>query len=488
MEKSKPLLQLLLFCGGSLLLFYMNPGRSFASDDFEVIHRLVMVHRFWITGFFRPLSDLSLWGNYLAGGLHPAGYYLFNIVVHGVNAFLVYRFFCAWAPEGRSAYGLPAALFFLAYPFHSEGIDWILGRGASLCTLFSLAALLVLVNGRAGRWKLFWAGLLYFTGMAAYEPAILLPFFGIVVLTERGAMRREIRNWLLVMGSVFILHLLLRIGLGGSVAGDYGGAFFRALSPVPGNAVKVMGRLFLPPMEDTRLMIALCVLVVVGLVAALVVLVRRSGVPERRYLFALLLLLTIACLFPVITAVSTRTTESDRMLYLPSVFLCGLLSFLVVELVKRRFWRVAVCGVLLGYMVFFLERANGNWVRASTVTRAILRDAGARATGRMLVIDLPDELDGAFIFRHGFPEACGLLWPADPAPVVVSHIARDEAMGLPDSILPVRDGGVTRIAPLVTIAPLGPDSLLVRYKDSSWRAGGADRVYFWNKRGLRLFR
>ena len=482
-------MELLLFCVGSFLLFYMNPGRSFASDDFEVIYRLVVAHRFWLAGFFRPLSDLSLWGNYLLGGLRPAGYYIFNIVVHGVNAFFVYRFFRSWAPDGRLEYGLPAALFFLAYPFHSEGIDWILGRGASLCTLFSLAALLVLVSGRPRVWKLCWAGLFYFVGMAAYEPAILLPLFGVVVLVEREATRREIRQWCLVTGGVFFVHVLLRVSIAGSLAGNYGGLFFKAgLSHIPGNLVKVAGRLFLPPSSHEQLTILLFVLAVIGMIGAIVAVARHGGCGDRRYVRALLQLLIISCLFPVITAVSTRTTESDRMLYFPSVFLCGLLAFLVIRLIGSPIWRAAVCFVVLGYMLFFLEKANNNWVRSSAITREILGAAKGSTTGRMLVIDLPDELDGAFIFRHGFPEACRLTQPANPEPVVISHLTRDEAMKLPDPILPERAGELIRIAPTATLESLGPDSLLIRDGGCVWTAGGGDHLFYWDKRKLNLFR
>ena len=119
-----PGVQLVLFCIGSLLLFYRNLGRTFAADDFEVIRRVVVERRFLIPGFFRPLSDVSLYANFLIGGLHPAVYYLFNILVHGVNCFLLYRF-CklgrAPKAEGRKSAGRP----------RQRGADGPRGRGAS---------------------------------------------------------------------------------------------------------------------------------------------------------------------------------------------------------------------------------------------------------------------------------------------------------------------------------------------------------------------
>ena len=134
MKNDRSILTPVLFCLASLALFFPNLSRTFASDDFEVIGRIAWEHRLSVPGTFRPLSELSLLFNYLIGGWNAEGYYLFNIVVHGVNSWLIYRFCLRWGwdaeGEGQKEYALLSALFFLVYPFHSEGIDWILGRGA----------------------------------------------------------------------------------------------------------------------------------------------------------------------------------------------------------------------------------------------------------------------------------------------------------------------------------------------------------------------
>jgi hypothetical protein len=470
-----PGVQLVLFCIGSLLLFYRNLGRTFAADDFEVIRRVVVEHRFFIPGFFRPLSDVTLFGNYLIGGLNPAVYYLFNILVHGVNCFLLYRFCLRWGPPG--GYALLAALFFLVYPFHSEGIDWILGRGASLCTMFGLAALLVMVSEGAFARKLFWASVFYFLGMAAYEPVILLPLFGLVVI--KGG--RERRQWAIVMGSVFLLHLAVRVWASGSVAGDYGGEFFGAkVSRLAGNLIKVVARLFLPPSDRVRLMTGLFLVVVAGLVVVLIVYARRWGWSRLRFLRALFLLLGISLIFPVVTAVSTRTSESDRMLYFPSVFFCCILSYFLVEVVRGRSWRIGIAGLLLVYMVVFLEKTNDNWVRASGITREILLDVGKSSSGRAFVYNLPDEADGAFIFRSGFPEAYQMMYPGRPAPVVVSHLTR---MSEPYQVLRIKAAVMFSWEPI-----MGQDSLLLHDHDDgrTWRISRDDRLYFWNGWKLEL--
>jgi hypothetical protein len=508
-----PIVQLLLFCAGAVVLFYPALGRSFASDDFEVIRRVAMDRQLLIPGFFRPLSDLTLLGNYLVGGFDPAGYYLFNILVHGVNAYLVFVLCRRWGGGGE--YALIAALFFLAYPFHSEGIDWILGRGASICTLFGLAALLVLLSGMSKPRKLWWAGIFYFIGMTAYEPVALLPFYCLIILWARGAGRKELLQWAMTLGGVLLLHVAVRVVMTGWIAGAYEGGFFSMARRWPGNLVKVAGRLFLPPSEHERGMVILFVGVMTALAVILFYFVRRpheeKASSQRKYMAALFLMLAISCIFPVVTAVSTRTTETDRMLYFPSVFFCCILSFLIVTMSRGRWWRVAISAGVLIYMIVFLEKANRNWVMASDITRGIIhvaadeagRDGMAGTTGpavssrpavsyRLFVINLPDEKDGAFIFRVGFPAALAMMGRGGEPPVVVNHLTREQWLGTPDSLEAYAAGGELCIPPEVKIRRLEGDSLLIVLeggKDggggaTEWRAGGGDRIYYWDKRRL----
>ncbi len=506
--------QLLLFCLGAFVLFFPILGRTFASDDFEVMRRVGMGD-FRTPGFFRPLSDLSLYVNYLLGAFGPAGYYAFNILVHGINSWLVYSFCQKWIwadkQSRQDGYALLAALLFLCYPFHNEGIVWILGRGASLSTLFGLATFVVLVNdGSRGR-RAIWGGVFYFIGMMAYEHVILLPLMCYILLWVREARRKEMIRWGVVLGVALLLHLTLRVVFSGGVFGQYQRNFFGSgWRRYAGNAGKVAARLLLPPTDDSRVLLAGALGLMGVLVIVIFVFFRRAGKVregrgdqrdwidrldrvdrrrQRRYLKALVYLLCAAVVVPVLSAVSTRTSESDRLLYFPSVFVCCILSYLVVLLQKERRWVVLVSVLLLGYMIFFLEKNNRNWVRASDMTRDILDVTGRQPAGaKIFVIGLPDERDGAYIFRLGFPQAL-LIGGRDTAGlVIVSHLKREEWLAEPDSIR-VNGvggaGGVLFISPGTTIRRWGMDSVEVENAGRSWLAGRADRVLYWNKKGLR---
>ena len=83
---------LFFFLVTAIVLFFPVLHRSFASDDFLVLKRVALDRIILIKGFFRPLSDITLYFNYWIGGFNPVGYYLFNIILHGINSFLLFLF------------------------------------------------------------------------------------------------------------------------------------------------------------------------------------------------------------------------------------------------------------------------------------------------------------------------------------------------------------------------------------------------------------
>gem|GEM_PF-299609 len=461
------LVQLLLFCLGSIALYFPILGKSFASDDFLVMKRVGMDKVIWIKGFFRPLSDITLYGNYLLGGFDPWNYFFTNILLHGICAFLLYRLCKAWKwteDEGRQGgYALLAALLFLCYPFHNECMPWGLGRAALSANLFGIAALLAVVSPLREGWRIFWCCLCYFIGMAGYESVMLLPLMVLVILYGRGTGLREYFRWGLALGLVLAANLVLRNLVAGTLVNEYGSSFFtgRLLVYVE-NLFKVAGRFFLPPMQDAWLMTMLTLLVVVVLGVVVWRWVRSAGSrpEERGYFFKVLLLFGIASAVPVFSGVSTHTSESDRFLYFPSYFLCAGVAFLLVGLAGRR-RLVLTAVVLLCYECVFLEVNNSNWVKASRVTKEVLAAVVAAKSGlkgsgaRLFVVNLPDEWNGAFIFRLGLPDALLINGVDTAGLVIVNHLTREEEVGLPDSLGVVEKGGGLEIGTGVAIERMG---------------------------------
>uniref|UniRef100_M4AG21 dolichyl-phosphate-mannose--protein mannosyltransferase n=1 Tax=Xiphophorus maculatus TaxID=8083 RepID=M4AG21_XIPMA len=97
---------------------------------------------------YRPLTVLTFRLNYLiAGGLHPVGFHVLNIILHAVISVLMIDMFAiliggldydekGWTVNHAPKTSLLAAIFFAAHPVHTESVAGVVGRADLLCALF----------------------------------------------------------------------------------------------------------------------------------------------------------------------------------------------------------------------------------------------------------------------------------------------------------------------------------------------------------------
>ena len=196
---------------------------SFQFDDFNVIVNEEQVHSWanWYAALgngIRPLLKLSYTANWTMG-LGVLGFHLTNLLIHLLNAYLVYRLsqlFVQQQSRAAALHHVPllAALLFAVHPIHTEAVSYISGRSAALMTLFYLAALLFYVIGRT-RHKPLYAyvitPLLFALALAVKETAVTLPLA--LLLWEascggrwRFAFKPQWPSWLLLLiAAVFFL-------------------------------------------------------------------------------------------------------------------------------------------------------------------------------------------------------------------------------------------------------------------------------------------
>ncbi|KAM6448586.1 protein O-mannosyl-transferase TMTC4 isoform 1-T1 [Liasis olivaceus] len=103
---------------------------------------------------YRPLTVLTFRINYLlAGGFHPLGFHIINIILHCIISVLIVDVFSIllgglqYTNKGRRLNFVPkssllAALLFAVHPVHTECIAGIVGRADLLCALFFLLSFL----------------------------------------------------------------------------------------------------------------------------------------------------------------------------------------------------------------------------------------------------------------------------------------------------------------------------------------------------------
>ncbi|XP_058478894.1 protein O-mannosyl-transferase TMTC4 isoform X1 [Solea solea] len=151
----------------ALLCFISSYDGEFVFDDSEAIVNnkdlkpTTTLSNIWTNDFwgsnlssnsshksYRPLTVLTFRLNYLlAGGLHPVGFHVLNIVLHAIISALMIDVFAVligglaydekgWLMNYAPKTSLLAAFFFAAHPIHTESVAGIVGRADLLCALF----------------------------------------------------------------------------------------------------------------------------------------------------------------------------------------------------------------------------------------------------------------------------------------------------------------------------------------------------------------
>jgi tetratricopeptide (TPR) repeat protein len=128
--------------------------------------------------YYHPLVRLSHVLDYQIWGRNAAGHHATGIVVHAINAALVFGFL--WTLLGatsltageRLAVALWVALVFAIHPLQTESLAWISGRTQQLCTMFGIGCLWAYAAG-ARRWVV-WG--LYVVALLCKPMAASFPF------------------------------------------------------------------------------------------------------------------------------------------------------------------------------------------------------------------------------------------------------------------------------------------------------------------------
>lgn len=382
----------------------------------------------WRTGIFRPLSDITFRIGYLIGGTAVEGHRTFNIALHALNTFLLFTLFRQWSTERAWSNGLLTGALFLVYPFHQESVVWLVGRESSLGTIAVLLGLVI--GGQA--WNV-WVRSLSLTailmlGLLCYESALLLLPLAFIAarwrITERWS---ELRAGLIlpfIVGMLFIAMRACQADANGYVIGTLLQHPFLLFANVP----KVLARLFLPPAMDPSIQLLRGALLATAILIGIIWWMRsKHSKTARQQIVVWCLSILVACSVGYIAGVSTTTSESDRFLYLPSAFLCGLLGTMIPMITNRILRHGTVLFLILG-CVLLLKQNHANWMEASRITRLCLDELPpARQHGTRWVYGLPGDHHGAFIFRNGFPEAVALAGGnADQMVVVPPEVGSDE--------------------------------------------------------------
>jgi protein O-mannosyl-transferase len=228
-------------------------GNGFTYDEGLVI---VGAQRFLQSGSFGTLLSPSYFSGSLEGtwrpvctftymvdamvSMQPAAFKVDSLIWHIAAAWLLMTLARRLLPEGHRRYALLAGLLFVLHPVTAETVDNASFREDSLVTVFTLATLVLSLDGRR------WLALLTFgLGLLSKESAVMAPALLLILRAGRfdGAPARPFRSaalaWLrelVPFGVVALVYLGLRFGpmrMAGTYANYPGGTFTATLLGLP---------------------------------------------------------------------------------------------------------------------------------------------------------------------------------------------------------------------------------------------------------------
>lgn len=414
----------------AIMAYY--PGKFYLLND-DLIHIPESIKgKVFQNNFQRPVHELSLTMDYHVWGGAIIGYHITKLLIHISCTFLVLRLsfqlFKRYVPEPSFDglnFALIAASVFCLYPFHSEAVLWILGRTASLACIFFLLSLVFLLSRHHSVIRLGLSLGCFGIGLFTYESVWVLPVLVIflaisdrylAIAGNRVTWKQASLFMIIFAGNLFFRHFFL-----GRVASDYelNTSVATFIKPLILNYNRLLARSFLPPMDSTVSFVALYVLVLLGIIALLIWNFR----PVKKHYFLYLL---IACfgfsLFPVITlGIDTHDRESERFLYLPSVFFCLSISYLMVMNRLDNLYKFLVIVVLLiGYSFFTLQNAK-DYKMAGQLNAQLFEkiELASKSAINEIQTDLPYEFNGVPTLRIGLAEGVNWLTSVDSARVHV---------------------------------------------------------------------
>jgi hypothetical protein len=415
----------------------------FIHDDFILLNlaREKGLANYWsISRYFRPLVSLTVYTDYTLWKVNPLGYHLTNMLFHAVNAWLVVLLARRLMEEadlmgaGRDGMAFFAGMFFLVLHSHTEAVSWIIARSDLVVSFFGLSSLYTyLLYRRDGERRYLMTSLaLYAAALLSKEAAITFP---LVIgayelyryLSESDRARRSFRPFAATAAyfALLVPYFALRDRFLGAVIGGHGNGLSFKFTTVALGLVLFPLRMVVPYVALHRppgdllpgisfravvpiLLLGGLLLLALGVVAGRIALrsARRVHGKQLRELLLLLPFLAIAfyvLLVPAVNVgiVSIQNTVGERFLYFPSAFGAIFVALLLRLVVARtRHLIVIACLLVLGSAVA-LYRSNANWRGAGEIARTVLQSLMEQpAADRLLILNLPDQLNGAYVYRN----------------------------------------------------------------------------------------
>ncbi|PHN04179.1 hypothetical protein [Flavilitoribacter nigricans] len=408
------------------LLYLPTRLAGFVTDFTGLAERIETHGAAGIPGSFgfpalQPVSSVFYYFFYHSYSLEGWGWHLSMTLLHTINAallfFLVRRLLGSGTERSAQLPAAAGALLFLFSPYATEVIVWRVGFHYLLVTTLLLGML-----WHISRWletpkaTIFWTILgLQIAALLTYELAVIAPILGLILILwqhRRGELKEALYRLTIPQFSLVGLYFVGNRALLGSWIGHYGSEVH--LQFPLGDMIANVGRYFVKMAAFSRYWphpwkesvavwlrqpfgLILLTLLSLGLLAWMFRSFRH--VDRRAQLTWAFGLATFIALVPVLNLYFNYLLhiENDRYGYLPALFFYPAWVALLSRLPRGLYYFLT--GVYLFISIGLLQRTNLYWAQSTRVYRTLLDDFPAYDRDSCYLLNLPDNLQGAPMFR-----------------------------------------------------------------------------------------
>ena len=407
------------------LLYYPTWNAGFVTDFTGLLARFENQSALGILTCFgfpalEQVLNAFLYLFYKLFGASPLPWYLIHTSMHLLNAYLCFLLVkrmiqsSRFTPSSPDSIALASALFFLFSPYQSEVITWRVCFNFLFSTFLILSSLLYLLKWiaqerRSDFWKL---QLCFILGLFTFELSLMLPFMGLgLFLLFSQRIKKAVHVFLpqfVMLGIYFLLNRLIL----GQWIGHYGAETHlrfpirEMLNNFINFSLKLLGFVRYYEHDWKEHLFSLVnqpiyfygIIVFLILCSALLIRAYLKGHHKARLLIAFGLLYSLA-LAPIINLHFNYLLhiENDRYNYLASVFFYPFLTLLIHYLPRYLFWSLTLIYLLCS--LYFVQLTNGYWKKSTQVYHSLLDTFDEYDAPAVLLLNLPDNLNGAVMFR-----------------------------------------------------------------------------------------
>jgi len=173
---------------------------SYVTEN-QTLHSLDGLEAIWLkpgaTKQYYPLVFSSFWAEYRLWGLQPFGYHVVNVLLHAVNAVLLWRVL----RRLEIAASWWAAAIFALHPVTVESVAWVTERKNTLSGLFYLLSALAWLRfrpltaretARAPDWRFYWLALgLFVCALFCKTVTCTLPAVLVLLIWWKGRLEKR---------------------------------------------------------------------------------------------------------------------------------------------------------------------------------------------------------------------------------------------------------------------------------------------------------